>query len=228
MIISSSNIISILLILATSALLIITGLKKRPGIGILGSIIIISITLWLRGQNLNAIGFSLPENWGATILLGLIYGCVLYLLSTVFIDPFSEKLTKTSHDYSSFSSIRGNWKAYIQTLIMVWIFVATIEEGLYRGFLMTEVSNIVGADLYGTIFNIIFTSVVFGLSHAYQNRCGILSTASIGILFGCIFVICGFNVWVAIFAHGFLDTIALGSIFLGKENYIHQKIWNRG
>lgn len=224
---TSSNIISLLLILVTSASLIITGLKKRPGIGILGTIIIISITLWLRSENLNALGFSIPTNWGATILLGFIYGFVIYLLSALFIDPLSEKLTKTTHDHSSFNNIKGNWKAYLQLLVMVWIFVATIEEGLYRGFLMTEVSKIIGTNDNAIILNVIFTSLVFGFSHGYQNRCGILSTGLIGALFGCIFVLSNFNVWVAIFAHGFLDTIALGLIAIDKDKYILQKIWKR-
>lgn len=96
---NSPNIISIIIILITSALLIFTGLKKRPGIGILGTIIIISITLWIRSDNLNALGFRLPINWGATILLGLAYGFVIYLLSALLIDPLSEKLTKTTHDH---------------------------------------------------------------------------------------------------------------------------------
>lgn len=110
---------------------------------------------------------------------------------------------------------------------MVWIFVATIEEGLYRGFLMTEVSKVIGTHLDATILNVVFTSLVFGFSHGYQNRCGILSTGLIGALFGCVFVLSDFNVWVALFAHGFLDTIALGLIALGKDKYIHQKIWLR-
>lgn len=218
-------IVSLLLILTTSALLIITGLKKRPGIGILGTIIIISITLWFRSDNLNALGFSLPTNWGTTILLGSVYGFVIYLLSALFIDPLSEKLTNTTHDHSAFNNIKGNWKAYLQLLVMVWIFVATIEEGLYRGFLMTEVAKIVGTHLDATIFNVIFTSLVFGFSHGYQNRCGILSTGLIGALFGCIFVLSNSNVWVVIFAHGFLDTISLGLIAVDKEKYFHQKIW---
>lgn len=220
-------IVSLMLILVTSILLITTGLKKRPGIGILGAIIIIAITLWLRSNNLNALGYSLPTNWGTTILLGFVYGFAIYLLSTLFIDPLSEKLTKTTHNHSAFNNIKGNWKAYLQLLVIVWIFVATIEEGLYRGFLMTEISKIVGAHFVATILNVTFTSLVFGFSHGYQNRCGILSTGLIGALFGCIFVLSNFNVWVAIFAHGFLDTISLTLIAINKENYFHQKIWKR-
>lgn len=218
-------IVSLLLILITSVLLIITGLKKRPGIGILGTIIIIAITLWLRSDNLKTIGFRMPSNWGATILLGFAYGFVIYLLSDLFIDPLSEKLTKTTHDHSAFNNIKENWKAYLQLLIIVWIFIATIEEGLYRGFLMTEISKIVGTHLDATILNVILTSLVFGFSHSYQNRSGILSTGLIGALFGCIFVLSNFNVWVAIFAHGFLDTIWLTLFAINKENYIQQKIW---
>ena len=71
----------------------------------------------------------------------------------------------------------------------------------------------------------ILTSIVFGFPHGYQNRCGVLSTGIIGVLFGCLFVFCKFNLWVAIFAHGFVDTIALGLIAIDKEKYIHQKIW---
>lgn len=217
--------ISLFLFLIASTLLITTGLKKRPGIGILGTIIILSITLWYRGENLNALGFSLPSNWGETILLGLVYGFVIYLLSAAFIDPLSEKLTKTIVDHSAFNNIKGNWKAYIQLLVMVWIFVAIIEEGVYRGFLMTEVSKIVGIGLGATILNVIFTSIVFGFSHGYQNRSGMWSTGIIGALFGSVFVLSQFNLWVTIFAHGFLDTIALGLIAINRENYIRQKIW---
>lgn len=223
--ITSSNIISVLLILVTSALLIITGLKKRPGIGILATIIIISINLWLRGDSLTALGFSLPSNWGATILQGLVYGFAIYLLSAAFIDPLSEKLTKTTHDHSAFDNIIGNWKAFIHLLVMVWIFVAIIEEGVYRGFLMTEVSKIAGTGLGATIFIVIFTSIIFGISHGYQNHCGMWSTGIIGVLLGCVFILSNFNLWVAIFAHGFLDTIALGLIAIDRDKYISQKIW---
>lgn len=218
-------IISLLLIFLTSTMLIITGLKNRPGIGILGTIIIIAIALWYRGDNLNALGFSLPSNWGATILLGLVYGFVIYLLSAAFIDPLSEKLTKTTHDHSAFNNIKGNWKAYIQLLVMVWIFVSIIEEGIYRGFLMTEVSKIAGIGIDATILNVIFTSIVFGFSHGYQNRSGMWSTGTIGALLGCVFVLSKLNLWVAIFAHGFIDTIALSLIAIDKDKYIRQKIW---
>ena len=218
-------IISLLLIFLTSTMLIMSGLKNRPGIGILGTIISISITLWIRGDNLSALGFSLPSNLGATILQGLGYGFVIYLLSAAIFDPLSEKLTKTTHDHSAFNNIKGNWKAYIQLLVMVWVFVTIIEEGIYRGFLMTEVSKIVGIGLGSTILNVIFTSIVFGFSHGYQNRSGMLSTGIIGALFGCVFVLSKLNLLVAIFAHGFLDTIALGLIAIDKDKYIRQKIW---
>jgi membrane protease YdiL (CAAX protease family) len=215
---------SLLLIITISIMLITTGLNKRPGMGILGTIIIIAILLWYRGDNIYSFGFSLPSRWGETILTGFIYAVGIHFLSDLLIGPLIEKLTRSSPDHTVFNNIKGDWKAYVQLLVMVWIFVAIIEEGIYRGFLMTEILKIFGTGTIAMIFNVIFTSTVFGLSHAYQNRSGVWSTGIIGAMFGCLFIFNHFNLWVVIFAHGFLDTIALGLIAMNKENYVRQKV----
>lgn len=215
---------SLLLILTISIMLITTGLKKRPGMGILGTIIIVALVLWYRGDNPYSIGFSLPSRWGETILMGFIYALGIHFLSDLLIEPLIEKLTHSSPDHTVFNNIKGSWKAYVQLLVMVWIFVAFIEEGIYRGFLMTEILKIFGTVTIAMIFNVTFTSIVFGFSHGYQNRSGMWSTGIIGALFGCLFIFNHFNLWVVIFAHGFLDTIALGLIAMNKENYVRQKI----
>jgi membrane protease YdiL (CAAX protease family) len=216
--------ISLLLIFITSAMLIISGLKKKPGIGILGTILTIAIALWYRGDNLNALGFSLPLRWGEPISLGLVYALVIHFLSDLFIEPLIEKLTQSTPDHSAFNNIKGNWKGFVKIVVMVWIFVAILEEGIYRGFLMTEILKIVGTGTIAIIFNVIFSSIVFGFSHGYQNRSGMWSTGIIGAIFGCIFVLSKFNLWVVIFVHGFLDTIALGLIAINKEKYMRQKL----
>lgn len=214
-------IISLLSIVAISALLIITGLKKRPGIGILGALPIIAIVLWHRSEDHNALGMSLPSNFGITILLGLVYGSVIHVLSDAFIEPLIEKITKVTPDHSKFNKIKGNWKAFIQLVVINWIFVAIIEEGIYRGFLITEVSKIIGNGIGAIILNVIFSSIVFGISHGYQNRSGMWITGIIGALLGFVFVLSKLNLWVAIIAHGFINTIELTLIAIDKD-YIDQ------
>ena len=221
----SEIIISILLVLGASILLVVTGLKKQPGLGIIGTLIIIALTLWLRGDNLRVLVFGAPDNWLTTILLGLLLGAVIQLLAVAFLEPFTEKITNTTHDQSVVDNVKGNWKAFIQWLLVVWVFVALLEEGVYRGFLMTETVKILGEGTGALIFNVLFTSLVFGFSHGYQNRAGILSTGTIGILLACIFVLSDFNLWLAIFTHGFIDTVGIGLIAVDGDKTIRRIIW---
>lgn len=136
--------VPILLILTISVILIVTGLKKQPGIGIILVILVIGITLWIRKDNLAYLGLFPPQDWARTILWGVILGILIQLAAVAFIEPLSEKITKTYHDHSALKSVKGNWKAFLQWMAIVWIFVVFLEEGIYRGFLMTEVSTILG------------------------------------------------------------------------------------
>ena len=218
-------IISSLSVILTSALLIITGLKKQPGIGVIGAVVIIALALWQRGKGLTSIGLSAPENWWTTVLLALMLGIVIQLLSIVLIEPLSEKLTHSRHDFSILDNVKGNWKALLQWLLMVWILVAFLEEGVYRGFLMSEIKEIVGVGLGAVILNVVFTSIVFGLSHGYQGRSGMLSTGLVGILLAAIFVVNDYNLWLPILTHGFIDTVGISLIAIDGDKRIRDFIW---
>jgi len=223
--VESSIIISILLVLFISALLVITGLKKQPGIGVIGALVIIVLATWLRGRNLASIGLAAPDNWGATILLGLALGILIQLASIALIEPLSEKLMHGQHDYSVLQNVKGNWKALLQWLVMVWVLVALLEECVYRGFLMTEITWLLGTSTTMTIINVLFTSVVFGLSHGYQGKSGILSTTIVGGLLAIIFVWGEYNLWLPIFTHGFIDTVGISLIAIDGDKKIRNFIW---
>jgi membrane protease YdiL (CAAX protease family) len=217
--------ISLGLVLVVSALLAITGLKKQPGIGVIAAVVIIGLALWLRGRGLDSLGFRPPANWPATIGLGLALGAVIQLLTVALIEPLSEKLTRSKHDHSVVANVKGNWKALLQWVLMVWILVAFLEEAVFRGFLMTEITWLFGAGMIPLTGNVLFTALVFGLSHGYQNRCGMLSTGIVGALLGLIFVWNGFNLWLLIFVHGFIDTIGIGLIAVGGDRVIRGWFW---
>lgn len=220
-------IIHILIILVVSALLIITGLKKQPGFGILGAVIIIVLFLISRGDSLRVIGLGWPESWVKTIFWGFFFGILIQLISVIIIEPLSEKITGTKHDHSVIESVKGSWKAYLQWLLVVWIFVAILEEGVFRGFLMTEMIHILGDGTPGLFISVFFTSVVFGLSHGYQSRSGIISTGIVGVILGVIFILSDFNLWLAIFTHGFIDTIGIGLIAIGGDKYLQNRFWKK-
>ncbi len=217
--------ITLLILIATSALLIVTGLKKQPGVGVIGTVLIIGLTLWLRKSNLPALGFAPPQNWMRTIALGLGLGIVIQLLSILIIEPLSEKLTNSKHDHSILDGVKGNPLALLQWLLVVWVFVAFLEEGIYRGFLMTEAAKLLGEGTDGLALNVILTSIVFGLSHGYQDRAGILSTGIVGAILAVIFVMSDFNLWLAIFTHGFIDTVGIGLIAVDGDKRIREMLW---
>ncbi len=212
--------VSILIVLLASALLVITGLIKQPGIGVIGTLVVIVLAIWLRGDGLAYLGLSAPDNWMLTVLLGLGLGIIIQLFSISLLEPLSERITGEPHDHSIVENVKGNWKALVQWLLVVWIFVALLEEVVYRGFLMTETAQIIGTGTLSVTFNVVFTSVVFGLSHGYQSRTGIISTAVVGAILAVIFVWSDYNLWLPIFTHGFIDTVAIVLIALDWDKHI--------
>ncbi|HWQ46081.1 MAG TPA: CPBP family intramembrane glutamic endopeptidase [Longilinea sp.] len=219
--------ITLILVIVISLILTITGIKKAPGIGILVSLVIVGVSIWLRHTNFAAIGLGWPSSWPGVILGGLLLGTVLSLLSIILVEPLIEKITKTPHDVSAVEGVRGNWKSLLGWLAMVWIVVALIEEGLYRGFLMTEMSRLTGTGVLGLLITLVVSSVVFGLSHSYQGRSGTWSTGIIGSLLGVIFILSGFNLWLAIFTHGFIDTISLILMYFKADKWLNGLIWKK-
>ncbi len=223
----SDSTIHLIILLVVSALLIISGLKKQPCIGILGANIIILLFLWPQGVPLSQIGFLPPQNWFTTIVIGLGLGLLIQLVAVILIEPFTENITKSKHDHSIIAAVKGNWKVFLQWMLMVWILVAVIEEGIYRGYLMTELKNLLGLGSVALIINLLYSSVVFGLSHGYQGNSGMLSTGIIGVILGIIFILSDFNLWLVIFTHGFIDTIGIGLIAIGGDEYLQKRIWKK-
>lgn len=225
----SADAVSVLLIVAVSALLVGTGLRKQPGIGAVASVLLIAGALWFRGDSPSAIGFAPPEDWGGTILLGFAYAVLLQLLAATLVGPLSEKLTGTEHDHSVFDGVRGNRRVLLRWLALVWTLVVFLEEGIFRGFLMTEIVKIAGTGPVALCFNALFTSVVFGLAHGYQNRSGMVSAGMVGLFLGALFIFEGFNLWLVIFVHGFVDTIGIVLIAAGADRsidgFIRRKLW---
>ena len=217
--------ISILLVVAVSALLVLTGLRRQPGLGVLGSVTVIALAYWLRGNTIADIGLSPPANWAATLLLALGLGVVIQLLTVAVIEPLTERIAGDAHDHSAFRFVKKSWKGFLQMMVLVWVAVVFLEEGIYRGFLMTELASLIGTGWGASTLNVLITSAVFGLSHGYQNRCGVLSTGVVGAMLGGIVVLSGFNLWLAIFTHGFINTVGIGLIAVEGDTYLRRMIW---
>ncbi len=216
--------VSIVLVAFVSALLVGTGLKKQPGLGVLGALVVLGLVSWSRGDGWAALGFAAPASWWATVGLALGLGLALQLLSIGVVEPLAERWTGVVHDHSVVAGVRGSWKAFGLWMLLVWLVVAPLEEIVFRGFLMTEIARIVGTSPWATLLNVLLASAVFGLAHGYQGRSGMVSTGVVGAVLAWVFVASGFDLWLAILVHGFVDTIGIALIAVGADETLRRRM----
>jgi uncharacterized protein len=63
---------------------------------------------------------------------------------------------------------------------------------------------------------VLFSAVLFGVSHISQGLSGVLSNFVGALVYGALYLLAGRNLWVPILVHGLEDTIAFLLIFLGR------------
>jgi len=221
----SDAIISLLVLVVVAAAVIFFGIKKQPGIGIISAILIIGVSLFLRGKSITSIGLQPPENWGATAFWSLGLGIVIALMSTAIIEPLTEKVTDQPHDLTVFDNMRGNLKLLIVWLLTSWVLASFLEEIIFRGYMMSELGSFTGKYGLGASINLLLSSTVFGLAHWYQGKSGALSTAIVGMLICNIFIWNDYNLWLPILTHGVINTVGLVLIYTELDGKIRKSIW---
>jgi membrane protease YdiL (CAAX protease family) len=179
--------------------------------GFISMILLLAIIFfsgWLKGTGLREIGLNRPESWPRSLLLGLLYALVIFLLFRIALEPILENLTGVERDLSRFDYLKGNLGALANTLVMLWITAAFFEEVMFRGFLITNVEQILGNRKGSWIVGLIVSSLIFALVHGYQGVSGVVLTGVAALFLGLIFLFHGRNLWIPIFTHGLTDSSA--------------------
>ena len=218
------NMVSFGILTLVAVLILVTSFKRVPGIGVITAMLIIGITIWLRGDGLIGLGFLPPENRNMTILWSIIFGIAIQFLSTLILEPASDKITKSTTDHSSFDNLRGNLMYFLLILVGVWLVVVFLEEIIFRGYMMGDIAKLIGTSKIALAVNLISTSTVFGLAHWYQGKSGALSTGIIGVLLGILFIASGFNLWLPILTHGVIDMVGLFLIYINADKVLKERV----
>jgi membrane protease YdiL (CAAX protease family) len=108
--------------------------------------------------------------------------------------------------------------------VTVWVLVAFLEEIIFRGYMMGDIAEWIGTSKPALAINIILSSILFGLAHWYQGRSGALSTGIIGAVLGILFISSGFNLWLPILTHGFIDTLGLFLIYINADKFLKERV----
>jgi len=154
----------------------------------------------------------------------LFFGFAIQFLSTLILEPLSDKLTKSTTDHSSFDGLRGNLLNLLLILAGVWVVVVFLEEIIFRGYMMGDLAVLIGTSKLALAINLVLSSVLFGLAHWYQGKSGALSTGIIGALLGILFIANGFNLWLPVLTHGVIDTVGLFLIYINADKFLKERV----
>ncbi|MCS7466663.1 CPBP family intramembrane metalloprotease [Stieleria sp. ICT_E10.1] len=119
-------------------------------------------------------------------------------------------------DMSQYDYLRGNLTLTILALASVYIVSAFAEEVIYRGFLITRISELGADGRAARWLAIVSSSIVFGLVHSDWGLAGMVQASFMGLALGISYVVVQRNLWVTIFAHGYMDTILVLQMYAGN------------
>jgi membrane protease YdiL (CAAX protease family) len=131
------------------------------------------------------------------------------------VEPLTARVWPPAGTPEDFTAIRGNAFVAGQWLLTVWTFAAVGEEVGYRGYLLGRAADLGGRSGAAYCVALMLASVLFGVGHAYKGPAGMIDSGIGGFVFGAAYLLSGRNLWAAILAHGFVDTLGVGLLYFG-------------
>lgn len=110
-------------------------------------------------------------------------------------------------DMSKYDYLKGNLVMTLVAIGSVYVVSSFAEEVIYRGFLITRVSELAGEGKSAWCLAVVFSSLIFGLVHSDWGLAGIVQASCMGLALGASYLLVQRNLWVIILAHAYLDTI---------------------
>jgi len=173
------------------------------------------VSLRLRNGGWGLMGLHRPTSWPRTVVIAMLAAAARILLGVLAVDPIAAHFWPPAVLPSGADQITGHPLLALRWLFMVWIFAAFGEEIGYRGYLITRAADAGDRSRAAYWAGVLIVSVLFGYGHYYKGPAGVLDSGMAGLILGATFILSGRNLWACILAHGFIDTFALVTLFLG-------------
>jgi hypothetical protein len=171
---------------------------------------------WWRGPGWRTVGLRWPTHPVRTLGIGLAAGVFYQFLGLYVIEPVLARLSSGElPDVTMFRPIIGDEFRLAVWLVLVWTVAAFMEEMVFRGWIMTRVAEVGRFSSGAWAAAVVVSSVIFGAVHLYQGASGVIATGLTGAVFAGLYLATGRNLWAAILAHGFMDTVGFVMIYLG-------------
>ena len=93
-----------------------------------------------------------------------------------------------------------------------------MKEISYRGYLLARAADIAGRSTLAYWIALIPMSVLYGYGHFYKGPSGMVDLGIAGLILGVAYLLSGRNLWVAVLAHGFIDTFGIVTLYFGWQS----------
>jgi hypothetical protein len=181
-------------------------------IGLVGAVLVVA---WMQLSHTpwRALGFVQPKSWIGTVAAGVALGIALKLVLKAVVMPLlgADPINHVYHN------VAGNPVALAGVALTVIVIGGFGKETVYRGFLFERLGKLFGSGAVAKTCIVLITSLVFALSHLYdQGIPGAEQAVFTGLVFGSIFALTG-KIWIPIIAHAVFDLTALALIYWNLE-----------
>lgn len=121
-------------------------------------------------------------------------------------------------DLSSYNYLSGNLPLLLLSLAGVYIVSSLGEEIIYRGFLITRLTEIGQGGKSAVSGAVLASAVIFGLVHYKWGAMGMVQTGFMGLALGLAYLWTRRNLWVLVLAHAYLDTMLLVPLYFAPSS----------
>jgi CAAX protease family protein len=177
-----------------------------------------SMRLRNGGWAWSTLGFRRPASWTRVVAFAAAAAALRIVLGEYVIDPLTAHFWPPAIDPHIANDVAGNLGALLLYIPLIWGFAAFGEEIAYRGYLLSRAADCGGRSSAAFWVAVVVSSVLFGYGHYYKGPAGIIDSGIAGLILGSAYMLSGRNLWVAILAHGFIDTFGLALAYFGLDS----------
>lgn len=176
------------------------------------------VFLLLRKEKFAVIGFKKPKRF-LKMALGVFALAIGWtIVNFGLILPVLNRLSGTTRDVSAFADLQGNVGELMFLLAVSWTLAAVGEELAYRGFMQNRIISLFSERKTGIAVAVVVSSLLFGFAHTEQGIVGVVTTC-LDALFYSFAKYKYDNLWAAVLAHGFMNTIGIVTFFFTGPLY---------
>ena len=191
------------------------GVPRSGSIAVLVALAAATWRLRAAGTRWSDLGLRWPGRWTRVALWAFAAYALVIAANILIVIPLARRLSWPPTDVAKLGDLAGNLPLLASWLVVAWTTAAFGEELLFRGFLQTRLTALLGGRAPAIAAAILLQAALFGIAHMSFGIRGVVTAAMVAIVYGTIYAVNGRNLWPLIIAHGVTDTVSMVALYFG-------------